>query len=316
MDLDGILDRHDTGSGTFDRAAVRSIVAELLTEMGGSIRAGSSPSLAARKPRAAASAAAAAPAATQPRPEARRASVALRQPRASRLAQVGSARSARSDAATAAPAAVDDDDSPRRRPMPVPSPVWRGANHISVVQLDTVSSKDPRDNSSFILYGFDVRIFGRSIHHIRTRYSKARHFHDVIDSEGLLKHFKPSLDFPGRHVFWDNVKDPDSITTRWEEMRCYYERLLNQPEALACPLLYDELGLSEATLLNACLQTPSSTPSSPKNGARRSRQPASKGADDVLGSAPAADKEGPEGSHGTSSCPEGGGEEGERGGEE
>ena len=124
---------------------------------------------------------------------------------------------------------------------------------------------------SFILYGFDVRIFGRSIHHIRTRYSKARHFHDVLDSEGLLKHFKPSLDFPGRHVFWDNVKDPDSITVRWEEMRCYYERLLNQPEALACPLLYDELGLSEATLLNACLQ-PTASSTSPVQRSQRSRK--------------------------------------------
>ena len=122
----------------------------------------------------------------------------------------------------------------------------------------------------FILYGFDVRIFGRSIHNIRTRYSKARHFHDVLDSEGLLKHFKPSLDFPGRHVFWDNVKDPDSITVRWEEMRCYYERLLNQPEALACPLLYDELGLSEATLLNACLQ-PSVSPTSASQRSQKSR---------------------------------------------
>ena len=76
----------------------------------------------------------------------------------------------------------------------------------------------------------------------------------VMDEAGLLKHFKPGLSFPGRHVFWDNVKDPDSITYRWEEMRSYYERLLNQPEVLACPLLYDELGLSESTLLNACLQ--------------------------------------------------------------
>jgi hypothetical protein len=173
------------------------------------------------------------------------------------------------------------DESPRRRPLPTPSPVWRSANHISVVQLDTVSSKDPRDNSSFILYGFDVRIFGRSIHHIRTRYSKARHFHDVIDSEGLLKHFKPSLDFPGRHVFWDNVKDPDSITVRWEEMRCYYERLLNQPEALACPLLYDELGLSEATLLNACLQPPSASASPQERKNTRAKSSTGRGHDNA-----------------------------------
>ena len=76
----------------------------------------------------------------------------------------------------------------------------------------------------------------------------------MLDDSGLLKHFKPALAFPARHVFWDNVKDPDSITHRWEELRCYYERLLNQPEVLACPMLYDELGLSESKLLNACLE--------------------------------------------------------------
>ena len=46
-----------------------------------------------------------------------------------------------------------------------------------------------------------------------------------------------------RHLFWDNIKDAESIMFRWEELRCYYERLLNQPEVLAWPTMYDELGL-------------------------------------------------------------------------
>eukprot|EP01048_Picozoa_sp_COSAG05_P038894 COSAG05_NODE_18997_length_299_cov_1.040000_1_plen_56_part_00 len=45
-----------------------------------------------------------------------------------------------------------------------------------------------------------------------------------------------------RHLFWDNIKDADSIMFRWEELRCYYERLLNQPEVLAWPTMYDARG--------------------------------------------------------------------------
>ena len=41
-----------------------------------------------------------------------------------------------------------------------------------------------------------------------------------------------------RHLFWDNIKDAESIMFRWEELRCYYERLLNQPEVLAWPTMY------------------------------------------------------------------------------
>ena len=298
MDLESLLDRHDTGSGLFDRATVRVIVGELLLAAGRSLlpteQSGAAVATATKlRPRVvrttAAPAPAPAPAATDasttptpasstapPTPAAPPVAAApAMQPDAAKTRKRATFRS---DTTADQSSARDDlradgaaaDQSPRRQPLPSPSPAWRSANHISVMQLDTVSSRDPRDNSSFILYGFDVRIFGKSIHHIRTRYSKARHFHDVLDSEGLLKHFKPSLDFPGRHVFWDNVKDPDSITVRWEEMRCYYERLLNQPEALACPLLYDELGLSEATLLNACLQ-PSASPASPIQRSRQSR---------------------------------------------
>ena len=288
MDLESLLNRHDTGSGLFDRATVRVIVGELLMAAGRSLlpaeQSGAAVAGATKlRPRVVPTTAAPAPAPAAP--------AAITSPPTPAAPPVAAARAMQPDAAKTRKrtsfrgdttidqsGARDDlgaggaatDRSPRRQPLPSPSPVWRSANHISVMQLDTVSSRDPRDNSSFILYGFDVRIFGKSIHHIRTRYSKARHFHDVLDSEGLLKHFKPSLDFPGRHVFWDNVKDPDSITVRWEEMRCYYERLLNQPEALACPLLYDELGLSEATLLNACLQ-PSASPASPTQRSRQSR---------------------------------------------
>eukprot|EP01052_Picozoa_sp_SAG31_P006382 SAG31_NODE_293_length_18292_cov_8.779586_8_plen_132_part_00 len=83
------------------------------------------------------------------------------------------------------------------------------------------------------------------------RHSKARHFHDLLEDARVLKHFQPRLDFPPRHVFWDAMKDPDSITQRWEELRGYFERLLNQPEELACPLVYDGLGLAEAAVLKA-----------------------------------------------------------------
>lgn len=95
------------------------------------------------------------------------------------------------------------------------------------------------------------------------RYSKARHFHDLLDEAGVLKHFQPKLEFPPRHVFWDNVKDPDSITQRWEELRGYFERLLNQPEVLACPLVYDELGLTEATILKVAPPPPPLPPTRP-----------------------------------------------------
>jgi hypothetical protein len=131
-----------------------------------------------------------------------------------------------------------------------------GGNHISVVQLDTVAERgDADDDTAYIIYGFDLRIYDTSIHQIRMRYSKARHFYELLEEASVLKHFKPKLEFPPRHVFWDNVKDPNSITQRWEELRAYFERLLNQPEVLACPLVYDELGLSETTILKVCTGT-------------------------------------------------------------
>ena len=66
------------------------------------------------------------------------------------------------------------------------------------VLLTTESCKDPDDSTSYIMYGFDIQIFGESIHHIRTRYSRARHFHGVLEEAKLLQHFKPSLNFPAR----------------------------------------------------------------------------------------------------------------------